>query len=83
VLPFTCEQLHQTLGYEKPLFGELYTEDIEDNLGTHSVLRYRPLDECCDWHPSEIDAGRSFNKPKPLFKKLDPEVAEQELERMG
>ena len=83
VLPFTCEQLHQTLGYEKPLFGEQYTEEITDNLSTHTVLRYRPGEILCSWQPSEIQAGREFHKPKPLFKKLDPEVAEQELERMG
>jgi methionyl-tRNA synthetase len=83
VLPFTCEQLHQILGYDKPLFGEQYTEDISDNLGTHTVLRYREGDVCCDWRLSDIQAGRPFNKPKPLFKKLEPEVAEQELERLG
>ena len=83
VLPFTCEQLHQILGYEKPLFGEQYTEEINDNLGTHTVLRYREGDVCCDWQPSDIKAGHLFNKPKPLFKKLEPEVAEEELERLG
>ena len=83
VLPFTCEQLHQTLGYEKTLFGEQYTEEITDNLSTHTALRYRPGEICCNWHPSEIQAGREFHTPKPLFKKLDPEVAEQELERLG
>ena len=83
VLPFTCERLHQILGYEKPLFGEQYTEEISDNLGIHTALRYQPDEPRRDWHPSQIQAGKNFNKPKPLFKKLDPELAEQELERMG
>ena len=83
VLPFTCEQLHQTLGYNKPLYGEQYTEEVTDNLGAHTALRYRSGEINFSWHPSEIQAGREFQKPKPLFKKLDPEIAEQELERMG
>ena len=82
VLPFSSEQLHQILGYQKPLFGEQYTEEVSDSLGTHTVLRYREGEVCCDWQISALQAGSSFNKPTPLFKKLEPEVAEEELERM-
>ena len=83
VLPFTCEQLHRTLGYDKPLFGEQYTDSVEDNLGTHEVLRYRQGDVCCEWQPSVLAAGSPFHKPQPLFQKLDPEVAEEEYNRLG
>jgi len=83
VLPFSCEELHQILGYDQPLFGEQYTESVTDNLGTHTVLRYRAGEPQLSWKPSEIQPGRNFHKPSPLFKKLDPEIADQELERMG
>jgi methionyl-tRNA synthetase len=83
VLPFTCEKLHQILGYEKPLYGEQYTEEISDNLGDHTVLRYREGEVCCEWKPSTIQAGSSFNEPQPLFQKLDPEIVEEELNRLG
>jgi methionyl-tRNA synthetase len=83
VLPFTCEQLHLTLGYDKPLFGEQYTESVDDNLGTHQVLRYREGEVCCKWQPSELTPGSSFHQPQPLFQKLDPEVAEEEYNRLG
>ena len=83
VLLFTCEKLHQTLGYEKPLFGEQYTEEVEDNLGTHTVLRYREGEVCCDWEPSAIQAGQAFNQPQPLVQKLEPELAEEEISRLG
>lgn len=82
VLPFSSEQLHQILGYQKPLFGEQYTEKVSDSLGTHTVLRYREGEVCCDWQISALQAGSSFNKPTPLFKKLEPEVAEEELSRL-
>jgi len=83
VLPFSCEQLHQILGYDQPLFGEQYTETVTDNLGSHTVLRYRGGEPHFSWKPSEIQPGRKFHKPSPLFKKLDPEIAEQELDKMG
>ncbi len=42
VLPFTSERLHQFFGYETPLFGKQYVQEIRDSLGTHKGLRYRP-----------------------------------------
>jgi len=83
VLPFSCEQLHQILGYDKPLFGEQYTQSVEDNLGVHEVLRYREGEVCCEWQLSELKPGSPFNQPQPLFKKLDPEVADEEYARLG
>jgi methionyl-tRNA synthetase len=83
VLPFSCEQLHQILGYDKPLFGEQYTQSVEDNLGVHEVLRYREGEVCCAWQLSELKPGSPFHQPQPLFKKLDPEVADEEYARLG
>jgi methionyl-tRNA synthetase len=83
VLPFTCEKLHGFLGYEGTLFGEQYTEEISDNLGAHTVLRYRGNQAGTEWQSSSIQPGKPISKPEPLFQKLDPEVAEEELNRMG
>ena len=44
ILPFTSEKLHGFFGYETPLFGEQYVEEISDSLGTHTGLRYRPAE---------------------------------------
>lgn len=82
-LPHTCEVLHQTLGYFVPLFGEQYTEAQKDDLGTHQVLRYRPAAIPGRWAPSQLEPGRRLREPKPLFKKLEPSVAEEERARMG
>ena len=41
-VPFSSERLHGYLGYSEPLFGSQYTETVPDNLGEHTVLRYRP-----------------------------------------
>ncbi len=84
VLPFTSEKLHAFFGYETPLFGEQYIEEISDNLGTHTGLRYRPaLSEGEGWQPSNLQPGAKLNQPGPLFKKLEEKVVEEERARLG
>ncbi|RME87869.1 MAG: methionine--tRNA ligase, partial [Anaerolineae bacterium] len=82
--PFTSEKLHAFLGYEQPLFGEQYTEEVEDVLGTHTVLRYRPPADhgTVKWKPSELRPGTPLQRPTPLFKKLDESVVEVERARL-
>jgi methionyl-tRNA synthetase len=82
-LPHTCEALHQTLGYFAPLFGEQYTELLSDNLGEHEALRYRAAAIPAAWQPSQLEGGRALREPKPLFKKLEPAIADEERARLG
>lgn len=82
-LPFTSERLHQFLGYETSLFGALAVEDVSDELGQHTVLRYQPELASGRWQPSQIGPGRAFHKPEPLFRKLDEAIVEAERARLG
>jgi methionyl-tRNA synthetase len=87
-LPFTSEKLNGFFGYETPLFGELYIEEIHDSLGTHTGLRYRPSTTPAaplrmEWKPSELKPGQKLNQPGPLFKKLEESVIEEERARLG
>jgi methionyl-tRNA synthetase len=82
-LPFTCEKLHTFLGYESSLFGEPYTQTVSDALGQHNVLRYNPEKAVGRWQPSQLQPGQKLNQPTPLFKKLEPGVAEEERTRLG
>jgi methionyl-tRNA synthetase len=89
-LPFTCERLHAFLGYEAPLFGEQYTETVNDSLGDHTVLRYKSIalsgaagEVKAPWRPSELKPGQRLNQPGPLFKKLEESVAAEERARLG
>lgn len=82
-IPFTSEQLHSYLGYNKPLFGEQAVETINDLLGEHTVLRYLPERASGHWEPSQLQPGQRFQKPAPLFKKLDISIVEEERARMG
>jgi methionyl-tRNA synthetase len=87
-LPFTSEKLHGFFGYEVPLFGEQYIEEINDSLGTHKGLRYRSLSGAAgvvegQWKPSDLKPGAKLNQPAPLFKKLEESVVEEERARLG
>jgi methionyl-tRNA synthetase len=82
-LPFSSERLHTYLGYNKPMFGEQFTEVHKDSLGEHRVLRYRPGEASGCWEPSQLPPGQVLQQPSPLFKKLDESIVEQERARLG
>ena len=82
-LPFSSEELHIYLGYDTPLFGEQFTQPVTDKQGEHVTLQYRPDGASGSWAPGQLEAGKAFLKPKPLYQKLDPGVAEEERARLG
>jgi methionyl-tRNA synthetase len=82
-IPFTCEKLHTFLGYDSPLFGTQYVQKINDEQGEHNALRYDPSNASGTWKPGTLSAGRSLRQPGPLFRKLEPEIIEQERTRLG
>ena len=81
-LPHTSERLHTFLGYKEPLFGEQFTENVKDDLGEHTVLRYNADKATGSWAKSTLKGGEKIEQPEPLYKKLEPSVAEEERARM-
>jgi methionyl-tRNA synthetase len=86
--PHISEGIHAILGYDAPIFGDFKTETISDELGTHVALSYNP--EGCMareginlWQPLSLEAGKPFNQPSPLVKKLDHSIVEEERARLG
>jgi methionyl-tRNA synthetase len=87
-LPHTCEKLHNFLGYDRPIFGQLVTREVEDDLSTHTVMMYEPGESLSAgdedlWQPGELTPGKTFNEPSPLFKKLDESIVAEERARLG
>lgn len=82
-LPFSSERLHGYLGYSQPFYGEQYIEPQLDSLGRHNVLRYRPTQLGAGWLPSDLPSGQRLAQSAPLFKKLEPSLAEQERSKLG
>jgi methionyl-tRNA synthetase len=82
-LPFSSERLHQTLGYKGKLFGEIKIETVEEKQRSHQVLTYDDSDATGKWEVSKLKPGQPIQKPKPLYKKLDESIVEEERNRLG
>ena len=87
-LPNTSERLHELLAHDKPLFGRQYSCSERDALGEHEVLRLDNSEAECQpgqdiWAPTVLEAGKAFNQPVPLIKKLDHKIVEEERARLG
>jgi len=82
-IPFSSEKLHTTFGYTIPIFGRQFVESQADNLGEHTVLRYDANAAKGTWQSSQLTPGQVFQKPEPLFKKLDISIVEEERARLG
>jgi methionyl-tRNA synthetase len=72
ILPHSSEQVHHFLGYDKPLFGRQYTEEISDGRGKHLVLRYDHGPATGRWVAETLPAGQTLQQPQALFTKLEP-----------
>jgi methionyl-tRNA synthetase len=82
-LPFSSQTLHELLGHEGTIAGPLELREVGDAGDEHEVLTGDYAAWVGSWSPSELRPGQELKKPRPLFKKLDPEqVVAAELERM-
>jgi len=78
-LPFTSQVVHELLGHEGYLAGPLEIRRVDD----HDVLTGDYAAWVGTWAPSELVAGAPLQEPRPLFRKLPPETAAEELARLG
>ena len=83
VLPFSSQALHEMLGESGSLFGEQIIRRFDESTRSHDALTYDAGPAIGRWERTPVPAGRRLPKPRPLFKKLEPETAEQELARLG
>ena len=87
VLPNSSQKIHEYFGYEEPLFGTQEVVTYDEATRSHDALTYHPTasEEASlnRWQPSTLQAGISFQRPKPLFKKLDLKLIEEERALLG
>jgi len=82
-LPDSAERVGRWLGQERRMFGTQAVEEVQDVLGTRPVLLYQPSDATGTWSPSTLRAGQPLRESEPLYRKLPPEVIDQERARLG
>jgi methionyl-tRNA synthetase len=81
-LPHTSQQLHEFLGYDGMLAGPVEFREVEDGGETHEILTGDYTGWVGSWEPSNLPPGQPLREPKPLFRKLDESIVDDELNRM-
>jgi methionyl-tRNA synthetase len=81
-IPLSSQTLHELLGHEGTIAGALEFRTVEEQGQTHEVLTGDYASWVGEWGPSELTPGQQLREPRPLFKKLEPELADAELARM-
>jgi methionyl-tRNA synthetase len=83
-LPHSAQKIHELLGgtgVHAPLPSIVEVEDLDGGpaypvlTGDYSVG--------ARWESTPIEVGRALAPPKPVFKKLDPSIVDEELARLG
>ncbi len=82
-LPFTSQKVHEFLGYDGTLFGEQSIATYQEATRPHQALVYDGSQAVGRWEASQLPAGQALRQPQPLFRKLEPELIEQEVARLG
>lgn len=81
-LPFTSQRLHEMLGYRDLIAPQPEVREYEESCGRRHRVLGKEYEQKPRWAPSRLEAGRPLAEPRPLFKKLDEGVVEEELRRM-
>jgi methionyl-tRNA synthetase len=82
-LPFTSQRLHEYLGYDGQLFGDLKIETYPESTRAHEALVYDGSAAIGRWEQSDLQPGAALREPAPLVVKLEPEVVDFERGFLG
>ncbi len=83
-LPFSSQALHEMLGQEGLLAPLPVLEEVDLGDGDpHRVLVTDWTRAVGSWVPTRLEPGQPLTAPRALFRKLDPALADQELQRMA
>ncbi|ASW53467.1 methionine--tRNA ligase [Plantactinospora sp. KBS50] len=83
-LPHAAQKIHELLGgtgVHAPMPSIVQVEDL-DGGPAYPVLT-GDYTVGARWEPTPIEAGRPLAAPKPVFRKLDPSIVEEELARLA
>lgn len=82
-VPFSTQTVHEYLGYDGQLFGDLVIREVEEETRSHKVLMYDGSAAVGKWEKSQLQPGQQLRQPQPLFVKLEPEIVEVERAHLG
>ncbi|MFN3704547.1 MAG: methionine--tRNA ligase [Thermoflexales bacterium] len=72
-MPHLSEQARRQLGYQQPIFGELYIDTVHESSSAHLVLRYDASSATGRWQASRLIPGQPLGgEPRGLVAKIEP-----------
>jgi methionyl-tRNA synthetase len=83
-LPHAAQRVHEQLGgtgVHAPMPEIREVDDLDGGPG-YPVLTGN-YQVGARWEPAPLPAGRQLAAPKPVFRKLDPSIVDEELARLG
>jgi methionyl-tRNA synthetase len=83
-LPHSADQVHRLLGNDETWSGMPELRQVNDDEGgpDYGVLTGEYDDAAARWESRPIVAGTRLETPRPVFKKLDPSIVDEELARL-
>ena len=81
-LPHTSQQVHELLGYDGDSPAPSSSARSTTAGETHEILTGDYTGWVGSWEPSDLQPGQPLREPKPLFRKLDESIVDEELKRM-
>jgi methionyl-tRNA synthetase len=82
-LPFSAQQVHEMLGYDGQVFGDLKLVTYEEETRSHNALVYDGSQALGKWEARTLPVRQPLREPNPLYVKLEPEMIEIERAKLG
>ncbi len=82
-IPFSSQKVHEYLGFDGQLFGDLKIEEFAEETRSHKALVYDGSKAIGEWKAQELKQGQSLREPAPLFIKLEDTIIAEEQARLG
>jgi len=79
---YRAQTLHELLGYDGYIAGPLEFREVDEDGQKHEILTGDYRSWTGSWDPSDLRPGQQLLEPRPLFRKLEDSVVDEELERM-
>jgi methionyl-tRNA synthetase len=82
-LPRSSQRVYEMLGGTGEWSGMPHIEEVDEDGGPSYPVITGDYDVAARWEHRPIRPGTRLQPPRPLFAKLDPSVADEELARLG
>jgi len=82
-LPFSAQRVHEYLGYDGQLFGDLNIVEYAESERSHRALVYDGAAAIGKWEKRNLKVGQALREPAALYVKLEPEIVDVERSYLG